>query len=45
MKRVSMRANNCALCHDSIITDVYPATQGIANVPGAPLGIEHIQNK
>lgn len=45
MKRVSVRANNCALCHDSTITNVYPATQGIANVPGAPLGIEHTQSK
>lgn len=45
MKRVSVRANNCALCHDSIITDVHPATQGIVNVPALRADGEHTQSK
>lgn len=32
MKRVSVRANNCALCHNGITMGDHPATQGIVNV-------------
>jgi len=41
MKRV--RANNCALCYDGIITDIYSVIQGIVNVPAQ--GSECTQSK
>jgi len=39
----SVRANNCALCRDGIITDIHSTIQGIVNVPA--LGSECTQSK